>query len=30
MEALAQFSGYLLLVLVAALIVAAIEVLNNR
>ena len=30
MEALAQLSGYLLLVLMAALIVAAIEILNNR
>jgi hypothetical protein len=30
MEALAQLSGYLLLILAAALIVAAIETLNNR
>ena len=30
MDALVQLSGYLLLVLMAALIVAAIETLNNR
>ena len=30
MEALAQLSGYLLLILMAALIVAAVETFNNR